>query len=116
MIYLLVSFALLILSYFFLKKTKTNLVVFWVFVFLYFIISTTYLISNYFTWNWVDESVIYHLIYWLGWAWFGADINLIIFWIFAVFLWLAVPIWLYFYWRTKRPKTNITPFIDTKFK
>ncbi len=108
MIYLLVSFALLILSYFFLKKTKTNLVVFWVFVFLYFIISTTYLISNYFTWNWVDESVIYHLIYWLGWAWFGADINLIIFWIFAVFLWLAVPIWLYFYWRTKRPKTNIT--------
>gem|GEM_PF-2557200 len=49
--FLIASFLLLIFSYLFLKKTKINLVVFGVFVFLYSVISVTYIISNYFTGN-----------------------------------------------------------------
>ena len=105
--FLIASFLLLIFSYLFLKKTKINLVVFGVFVFLYSVISVTYIISNYFTGNWVDESVIYHLFYWLGWAWFWADAWIIILWAILLIIWIALPIWFYYFWRNKEIKTNV---------
>lgn len=94
---LIISFLSLFISYFFLKKTKVSLAIFGFFIFLYFVISVFYIASNYFTWNWVDESVIYHLSVWLWWAWFWADLKIILIWAFILLIWIILPFLVYFY-------------------
>lgn len=103
---LFISIILFIASYFLLKKSKNNLIIFCVFIFIYFLLTGFFLISNYFTWKWVDESVIYHLFYWLDWAWFWADLKLIIFWFIILIIWIIFPILVYFF--TKKTEQNLS--------
>lgn len=100
-----ISIFLFILSYFFLPKTKKFLVFFGISLFLYFFLVNSYVIANYFTWKWVDESVIYHIFYWLEWAWFWENFELIIFW--SIFLIISIILPFLFYFFTKKNYKNI---------
>lgn len=49
--------------------------------------------SNVFTWNGFDESVLYHLQTWIEWAWVGSDKKIVFLWIF---LWIFLIIYIIF--------------------
>lgn len=107
MIYLFITSLLFLISYIFLKKSKGFLIFFSFSIFVYFLLSITYISANYFTWNWVDESVIYHLLYGLDWAWFWADLKLIIFGFFLFLVWVFLSFFSYFYGKKLKNETNI---------
>jgi hypothetical protein len=92
---LILSFIVLIISVKIIKKNKINLAIFSFFCFIFIIISDIYIVSDYFTWKWIDESVIYHLSYWIEWAWLKSDIYIIIIWVLLLILSLIIPILTY---------------------
>jgi len=97
MIILSILLFLLSLIIYFVNKTKLNLGIwvylFFVFIFLSFI--DIYYIFNYFTWKWLDSSVLYYFLYgWEGTGWleykkifFVSVLSFII--ILTIFYWLV---------------------------
>lgn len=106
MLYLFLSSILLFISYIYLKKSKFFLIFFSIFIFIYFLLSIGYISANYFTWKGVDESVIYHFLYWLDWAWFWADLKIILFSFFLFFIWIFLSFFSYFYGKKLKNETN----------
>lgn len=102
---LIISIIILILSIIVINKNQKNFIIYLFFIFLFLIITNIYIISDYFTWKWVDESFIYHLSYWIDWAWLKSDFYIISIWIGLFILTIIIPILIYKY----LPK-NITKF------
>ena len=94
-----ISFISLIIALFFLNKNKVSLFLFSLFSFIFFIFSSIYILSSYFTWKGIDESIIYTLTYWLEWAWVWADIKIIIIWIILILFSIILPILIYKYFK-----------------
>lgn len=115
-IYIFISFILLIISTILCNKKKISLILFPFFWFLFFLTSNIYIISNYFTWKWIDESVIYQFFYWFEGAWLGS-IKLIIFiWFWIFILWIIFSYISYFYIKKNLIKKNKNISIDFKTK
>ncbi len=105
MLYL--SFFLLLLSYIFINKKTKYFKFVCLLYFLFFIISSFYFISNYFTWKWISEAVLFHIFYGLDWYNLKNNINIIIISILLLLFSILLPFLLYFFWK----KTN---FINKK--
>lgn len=107
--YIALSFVLLIFSIILCNKRKSNLILFSLFWFIFFIITDIYIVSNYFTWRWIDQSVIYQIFSWFKWAWIKSDYLIILFWIVLIILWILFSYFIYFY-----IKKNISKIIEKK--
>lgn len=82
MLFLFISFFLFLVSYYFLPKNRKILIFFLFISVLYFLASIFFIIWNYFTWKWIDESVLYQLFSNAWWAWL--DFKVIIIFILSI--------------------------------
>jgi len=89
------SFSLIIIWIIITNKTKNNWVLFSVSLFFIFVLTNIHFISNYFTWRWLDQSVVYHLITWLKWVWMSWYNNLIAFSIVVFASWFFISYFTY---------------------
>ena len=103
---LIISIIILIISIVLINKKGIYFILFLFFTFLFLIITNIYTVSNYFTWKGVDESFIYHLTYWIGWAWLQSDIYIIIIWIILLILSILIPLFLYKYLYKNKTNSN----------
>lgn len=106
MIYIIASLILLITSIILSNKTKFNWILFSFLWFIFFLISSIYVVANYFTWKWLDESVVYHLFYWIEWAWFKWDGYIIFIWLGLLFLGLVAFCIIYYFFYKNFIKKN----------
>lgn len=93
---LILSLILLALSVFFNRKTnliKINRGLFSLLIFVSAILNIAYVVSDYFTANGIDDSVLYHVKYGLGGAGFSEYRGLIISAIFFLILAFALSVW-----------------------
>jgi len=104
---LIIWFIFTIISLNLISRSKKILLLFLLFLFLFFLITDIYIISNYFTWNWIDEAFIYHLSYWIDWAGLKSDIYIIIIWLLLLLVTFIIPVIIYKYLILKNKKTNI---------
>lgn len=73
------------------QLTKVQKIFLWAFFALQ---SRIYIMSDIFTWNGFDESVLYHLQTGIGWAGIGSDKKIVLTWIF-LFIILMIFIWIW---------------------
>ncbi len=92
-------------SLFFVPKTKATLFIIPFLSFLYGMMNIIYMWASYFTGKWVDESVIYHIQYWIDWAGILWEYQLIILCVASLIILIIWTILIYKYIKN-RAKTG----------
>jgi len=108
---LIISIILLILSILLINKNKRTYILFLFLVFIFSIITSVYIISDYFTWKWIDDSIMYHLSYWLDWAWMRSETYIIIIWILLFIFSFIFPVIIFKYIPKNINKTKYTSLL-----
>jgi len=106
---LILSFIFIFAALYFCNKNYKNLIIFLFSTFIFSIISLIYIVADYFTWTWIDESFIYHLIYGIQWAGIQSDIFIITIGIIWIILSIFFPFFIYKkfnQWLFKNTKKN----------
>lgn len=110
------SFLFFVLFYIFLPRNKYFLGIFIVFSIIFSFFSLFFLIWNYYTWVWVDESVLYHLFLWFEWAWLWADLKIFFLWFWVLFFEIFLLFFALLKWkRTRKTRKREKLFLSILF-
>lgn len=113
-LYIIIIFLLLFWAIKISNKNKKNAIVFSLFTLFFFIISDIYIVSNYYTWKWFNEAVLYQIFSWIKWAWIISNYSIIIFWFLFIILWITSSFFVYKY-INKNINDNKTNYYINKF-